>query len=164
MTQTNSKQRCLLVNVYGSAFFFVLVVAALLWFHQPAMAIGALIALPLGEWLYVRQFPRISRSMGYGDVSDRPAAAPPRVAAGPGVTIYTAIGCPFCPLVEQRLEALQKSMGFPFEKIDVTLRPALLASKGIRSVPVVEIGDTRLTGLMTTEQLAAALSPVTSTY
>jgi len=156
MTETNAKQRCLLVNVYGSLAFYVVVVAALLWFHLYGAGIGALIALPFAQWFYVRSFPRMSGAMGYGDVSDHPATVAPR---SPGVVrLYTAMGCPFCPLVEQRLMALQKTAGFTLEKVDVTFRPGVLAEKGIRSVPVVEIGDTRLTGLMTSEQLVAALA------
>jgi glutaredoxin len=73
------------------------------------------------------------------------------------VTFYTALGCPFCPLVERRLEALRKEMGFELKKIDVTLRPQLLAEKGIRAVPVVEAGERRLVGHLTTDQLAALI-------
>jgi hypothetical protein len=56
---------------------------------------------------------------------------------------------------------LQKQMGFTLEIFDVTLRPQMLLSKGIRSVPVVEVGDHRLVGNSTTEQLAVliALNP-----
>jgi glutaredoxin len=63
------------------------------------------------------------------------------------VTFYTALGCPFCPLMEQRLG----SLGVPVEKIDVTLRPGVLSSKGIRTVPVVEAGGRFLTGLVSTK-------------
>jgi CBS domain-containing protein len=49
-------------------------------------------------------------------------------------------------------------MGFTLEKIDVTLRPDLLAAKGIRSVPVVEVGARLLFGLVTTKELAAAIA------
>jgi hypothetical protein len=49
-------------------------------------------------------------------------------------------------------------MGFDLNIIDVTLRPQTLMTKGIRSVPVVEVGDRRLVGNSTTEQLAALIS------
>jgi len=52
---------------------------------------------------------------------------------------------------------LQKQMGFTLKKIDVTLKPNLLANKGIRSVPVVEVGNEHLVGNSTTEQLAALI-------
>ena len=74
------------------------------------------------------------------------------------VVLYTALGCPFCPLIEQRLEDLRKQMGFTLEKIDVTLRPDLLTAKGIRSVPVVEAGARLLFGLVTTKELAEAVA------
>jgi CBS domain-containing protein len=56
--------------------------------------------------------------------------------------------------VLQRLEALQREMDFTLEKIDVTLKPQILVSKGISAVPVVEVGNDRLVGNATSEQLA----------
>ena len=111
--------------------------------------------MPLVLWGPVRVLPRISSLMGYGGVEDQQA---PSVAHAPvRVTLYTALGCPFCPLIERRLEALQKSMGFDLEKVAVTLRPELVTSKGLRSVPVVESGERRLTGLAASGQLAALI-------
>jgi hypothetical protein len=40
----------------------------------------------------------------------------------------------------------------------VTLKPDLLVSKGIKALPVVEIGDTHRTGNATSEELAAFIS------
>ena len=62
--------------------------------------------------------------------------------------------------MEQRLRELQAEMGFSMEKIDVTLRPELLISKGIRSVPAIETGGRVLFGLVTKKDLAAAIAPV----
>ena len=70
------------------------------------------------------------------------------------VTYYFLLGCPFCPIVEARLKILQKDMDFTLSKIDLTLKPQLAASQGIQSVPVVEVGQDRLIGNATTEQLA----------
>ncbi len=42
--------------------------------------------------------------------------------------------------------------------IDVTLKPQTLMTKGIRSVPVVEVGEHRLVGNSTTEQLASLIA------
>ena len=51
--------------------------------------------------------------MGYGRITDEPAGT---VAPAPvKVTLYTALGCPFCPLIEQRLETLRKTAGFTLE-------------------------------------------------
>jgi predicted DsbA family dithiol-disulfide isomerase len=94
--------------------------------------------------------------LGYGRIVDEAAEAAGNAPAK--VVLYTALGCPFCPLMEQRVEDLRKQMGFTLEKIDVTLRPDLLTAKGIRSVPVVEVGARLLFGLVTTKELAAAIA------
>lgn len=120
------------------------------------LALVWLVATPLIQWLYIRVFPSISPLMGYGRIADESGEAP--ASAPVKVTLYTALGCPFCPLIEQRLEDLRKQMGFTLEKTDVTLRPDLLAAKGIRSVPVVEAGGRLLIGLVTTKELAAAIA------
>ena len=109
----------------------------------------------LGQWAYVSAFPNISHYFGYGRVDDQRTRQVAPVSLP--VTFYTAVGCPFCPLVERRLLALQKQMGFELKKIDITLRPQLLMEKGIRAVPVVEAGGRRLVGHATTDQLAALL-------
>ena len=49
-------------------------------------------------------------------------------------------------------------MGFTLTMIDVTLKPQTLMTKGIRSVPVVEVGEHRLVGNSTTDQLAALIA------
>jgi glutaredoxin len=97
--------------------------------------------------------------MEYGRITDRPAPPASASAASVEVTLYTALGCPFCPVIERRLESLRSALGFTLRRIDVTLRPDLLASKGIRSVPSVEIGGRILTGLVSSEDLAAAIVP-----
>lgn len=110
-----------------------------------------LVALPLGGWGYVRLFPRIAHLLGYGSVADEAPEVVER-QVGP-VTMCGSLGCPFCPIVEGRLEALQPQMGFTLRHIDVTLRPDLLREKGIRAVPVVEVGERRLVGHATTREL-----------
>jgi glutaredoxin len=150
------KQQCHISMIYLSWAFYLGGLAALAWYSRWTLAILWLAVVPAVQWLYIRKFPSLSAGMGYGRVTDQ-AAAP----VGPTpvkVTLYTALGCPFCPLIEQRLETLQKSMSFSLEKIDVTLRPDLLSSKGIRSVPVVEVGGRFLLGLVTTRDLAAAIA------
>jgi hypothetical protein len=62
--------------------------------------------------------------------------------------------------MEQRLRDLQAEMGFSIEKIDVTLRPEILVSRGIRSVPAIDTGGRILFGLVTKKALAAAIAPV----
>ena len=139
------KQQCYLAAIYlnwillGAGVAYLahrgLYVAAVLW----------IVLLPLAMWVYIRVFPMISQAMGYGKVDDRPAQhfeqAPTRV------TLYTALGCPFCPVVKGRLTALREEDEFqPGGGQDITLRPGILVAKGIRSVPVVEVGGRRLDG------------------
>jgi glutaredoxin len=121
-------------------------VFALLW----------LVLIPLAMWVYVRIFPSISQVMGYGRIEDRPAQRLKTVPAK--VTFYTALGCPFCPVVKRRLAALREQMEFSLEEVDVTLKPGVLMAKGIRAVPVVEAGGRLLTGNATSEQLAELIS------
>ena len=128
-------------------------VAGLLW----------MAGLPSLRWALYHFFPRISRFLGYGRIADRFSSSPPLRAnprvAPVAVSLYTFFSCPFCPIVLARLQALQQQMGFTLTTIDVTLKPQALMMKGIRSVPVVEVGDHRLVGNSTTEQLAALIAP-----
>jgi glutaredoxin len=97
-----------------------------------------LFARAAGLWLYVSAFPSISRLLGYGSVA--------------------AVGCPFCPIVRHRLHALREALGFELEEIDVTLRPGLLVAKGIRAVPVVEVGGHTHVGNATTAELESFIA------
>lgn len=156
------KQQCYLAAIYLNWLLLAGGVGYLLLTHRYVFAVAWLLALPLGLWAYVRVFPSISQAIGYGKVDDQL----PHDAPAPGlkldcavvtVKLYTGLGCPFCPIVERRLQAMQETMNFKIEKIDVTLRPDLLASKGIRAVPVIECGDRRIEGNATTEQLTTML-------
>ena len=150
------KQQCYLAMIYlnwivlaGGLGFFIFkgfYVLALAW----------LALLPLAMWAYIRVFPSLSQFMGYGRVDDQPAQRLGRVPTK--VTLYTALGCPFCPVVKRRLMALREQMEFSLEEVDVTLKPGVLIAKGIRAVPVVEAGDRRLAGNATSEQLAELIS------
>ena len=53
---------------------------------------------------------------------------------------------------------MPKKMDFTLTKIDLTFKPQVAASKGIQSVPVVEVGKERLFGNATTEQLAQLIT------
>ena len=53
-------------------------------------------------------------------------------------------------------------MGFELRREDVTLRPDLVRAKRIRSVPIVEVGDRRLVGHATSQQLARLIAGVGS--
>jgi hypothetical protein len=66
--------------------------------------------------------------------------------------------------VKRRLEALQRKMDFTLTKIDVSFNPQLAMSKGIQSVPVVEVGKDRLVGNATTERLAQLIAGAAQTF
>jgi glutaredoxin len=150
------KQQCRISMVYLSWAVYLGGLAASAWYSYWAFGAVLLVTVPVIQWMYIRKFPSLSASMGYGRITDEPTGTV--VPAPVKVTLYTAPGCPFCPLIERRLESLQKTMNFSLEKIDVTLRPDLLASKGIRSVPVVEVPGRFLFGLATTKDLSTAIA------
>ena len=150
------KQQCHIAMIYLTWAIYAGGLAYFGWRGRWVMALVWLAGVPLFEWLYIRKFPSLSRSMGYGRIVDESAEAAGNAPVK--VVLYTALGCPFCPLMEQRVEDLRKQMGFTLEKIDVTLRPDLLTAKGIRSVPVVEAGARLLFGLVTTKELAGAIA------
>ena len=151
------KQECRLWSVWMT-WVAIPGIAVLLGLIQGWTA-GAIVLVVgvVAEMAYVRWFPRVSRWVGYGSVDDVPANASVGPGALPRVTLYTAIGCPFCPIIRQRLEELAHDLGFEMEEKDVTFRPRLLAAKGIRSVPVVETGGRYLVGNATSEKLLAFL-------
>ena len=149
---TTKPQQCTVSSLYASWIGYPL---GLAFFAFTAHWVGGLIwlfSVPCARWGYVRLFPRFSAWKRYGTVDDK---LPDHVARAPvKVTFYSFLGCPFCPIVLARLEALQKEMGFYLERVDVTLQPQILANMGIRSVPVVEVGMRRLVGNATSAQLA----------
>ncbi len=152
------EQRCNLLMVW------------LTWIGVPALAVligsragiaAGLVILVIGvvaQWLYVRSFPRISRSLGYGSVADSPAAALPTGGRLPDVTLYTASVCPFCPIVRRRLAELQREASFKLTEIDVTFRPEIVRARGLRSVPVLETNGQFLVGNATSARIAEFLA------
>jgi hypothetical protein len=155
-SETATKQECTVLSLYLSgAVGVILYVAGLAFFAYRADwrdLLLWLVFLPCLKWAYLRFFPRISKWTAYGRVDDKLPASVKRARVE--VTCYSLLGCPFCPIVEKRLKTLQEEMDFTLRTIDLTLKPQFSASKGIRSIPVVEVGKDRLVGNATTEQLA----------
>jgi thiol-disulfide isomerase/thioredoxin len=156
------EQQC---NVVGLALGWIGYAVGMAYFtyqHQWVVALLWMASVPGLRWALYHFFPRISRFLGYGRIADTFSSTPPlRInpqAAPVAVNFYSFFSCPFCPIVLARLQALQKQMGFSLTMIDVTLKPQTLVRKGIMSVPVVEMGDHRLVGNSTTEQLAALIA------
>jgi hypothetical protein len=154
------KQECTVRSLYFSGIVVVILYPAGLAFlayeAKWPIFVLLLVFLPCFKWAYLRFFPSISEWRGYGSVDDRLPVSVEKARVE--VTYYHLLGCPFCPIVAQRLNALQKRMNFLLKTIDLTLKPQLAASKGIRSVPVVEVGEDRLVGNATTEQLAQLIA------
>jgi glutaredoxin len=151
------EQRCHLTMVWLTWIGLPLL-AALVGLRSGVVAGVAVLAVGVvGQVLYIRWFPNLSRSMGYGSVTDTPAAAVPNRGTLPEVTLYTANVCPFCPIIRRRLAELQQQCGFEVREIDVTFRPEIVRAKGLRSVPVLEANGQLLVGNATSAQIAAFL-------
>jgi glutaredoxin len=149
-----------LKNLYfGVLMFAILYAGGVVFFayrdNWPAVLLW-LVLLPCARWVSLRLSPLISKLRGYGSVDDKLPSSVNKAHAE--VVFYSHNGCPFCPIVKRRLEALQREMDFTLRKIDLTFKPQVAASKGIRSVPVVEVGTERLIGNATTEQLAQLIA------
>ena len=151
------EQRCHLSMVWLTWIGLPLL-AAVVGFRLGVLAgLAVLVTGVVGQVLYVRWFPRLSRSMGYGAVTDTPAPTVPTSGTLPGVTLYTANVCPFCPIIRRRLAELQKRMEFEVREIDVTFRPDIVTAKGLRSVPVLEANGHLMVGNATSAQIATFL-------
>lgn len=155
-------QQCSVVGLAVGWIGYGVGVPYFLYQRQWVVALLWTAGFPSLRWALYHFFSRISRFLGYGRISDRftstlPLRAHPRVAPV-AVNFYSFFSCPFCPIVLARLQALQQQSGFTLTTIDLTLKPQILTTKKIRSVPVVEVGDHRLVGNCTTEQLAALIA------
>ena len=163
------KQQCYVPGLALSWIGYAVGLAYFSYQRQWVVVLLWMAGVPCLRWALFYFFPHISRFLGYGRIVDKFAPIPPPHAnpsAAPVVVkFYSFFSCPFCPIVLARLQALQKQMSFTLETFDVTLKPQMLLTKGIRSVPVVEVGEHRLIGNSTTEQLAklVALSTASRT-
>ena len=156
------RQQCSIVGLALGWIGYALAVAYFTYRRQWVLAVLCTVGVPSVRWGLYHFFPRISRFLGYGRIDDRLGSdsllRSSTRAAPVTVNFYRFFSCPFCPIVLARLQALQEQMDFVLTTIDVTLKPQVLAAKRIRSVPVVEVGEHRLVGNSTTEQLAALIA------
>ena len=146
------KQQCHIAFIFLSWIIYLGGMIFLIWRGFYVHAFAWLFFAPLFQWAYVHFFPKLSQYMGYGSIEDKPALLVEKRDIQ--VTLYTGLGCPFCPVVKERLIKLSSRMGFQVKDVDVTLKPGVLLAKGIRALPVIEVGENRLTGNLTSEQLA----------
>jgi glutaredoxin len=151
------EQRCHLSAVWLTWFGLPLL-AVVVALRVGLLAAAAVLALGIvGQILYLRWFPYISRWVGYGSVTDTPAAPAPLTDTLQSVTLYTANVCPFCPIIKRRLAELQRQHRFEVDEVDVTFRPEIIRAKGLRSVPVLEAGGRLLVGNATSAQIVEFL-------
>lgn len=159
-SEAATKQQCTLTSLYFTVVMFgILYAGGVVYFahnhNWPGLLVW-LVLLPFARWASLRLSPFTSKLRGQGSIADK---LPPSVSKSHvEVIFYSHNGCPFCPIVQRRLEALQKEMDFTLTKVDLSFTPQVAASKGIRSVPVVEVRKERLFGNATTEQLAELIS------
>ena len=159
-SEATMKQQCKLTNLYFGVLMFAILYAGGVAYYAykgnwPVVLLW-LVLLPCARWVGLRLSPLTSKWRGLGPVDDKLPASVNR--AHVEVVFYSHSGCPFCPIVKRRLETLQREMDFTLTKIDLSFKPQLAASKGIRSVPVVEVGNERLIGNATTERLAQLIA------
>jgi len=153
------KQECRLFSIRAMWMAILIVVPMLAATRGWPAAVFVVMVGVLVQIGYVRNFRHVSQWLGFGSVEDvRSAHHAASVNAIPHVTLYTAVGCPFCPLVRQRLHDLQQELWFAVDERDVTFRPAKLRDRGIRSVPVVEVNGRFLVGNATSDALVTFLT------
>jgi glutaredoxin len=159
-SEASLKQQCGLPRLYIAVVMFSIIYAGGIVFfayrkNWPVLLLW-LVWLPSARWASVRLSGFTTKLRGYGPVEDKLPSSVSKAQIE--VAFYSHNGCPYCPIVKQRLEALQKEMGFTLTKTDLSFKPQVAANKGIRSVPVVEVGNERLIGNATTEQMAQLIA------
>ena len=152
------KQECPLLFVW-LAWIGLPLLALIIGLSQGWLAAVFVLLVGVGaQMAYIHWFPRISPWFGYGSVDDVPAEHASVSATAPKITLYTANGCPFCPIIKRRLIDLKQQMSFDMDEVDVTFHPQIVMQKGLRSVPVIEAGGRFLVGNATSAQIAAFLT------
>jgi glutaredoxin len=146
-------QQCPLSAIVASWAIYLTGAALLVLIGLFPEAVAWVVGAPLFVSLYVLAFPRLSRRLGYGSVADvaAPFGRPTRVRR---VVLYTAAGCPFCPIMRQRVLALSEQLGFGVRVVDLTLNPGATRGKRIRAVPALEIDGRLHVGHLTSREIA----------
>jgi glutaredoxin len=164
-SETTAKQQCTLGNLYSVlTSLTILYAGGLVFYAYKRNWLGLcvwLILLPCARWVGLRLYPFTAEWRGYGSLADKLPLGVKKNHVE--VTFYSHNGCPFCPILRTRLKGLQKEVGFVLTEINLTLKPQVAKKEGIRSVPVVRVGDNRLFGNATTEQLAQLIAGIKST-
>jgi glutaredoxin len=83
-------------------------------------------------------------------------------AEGPELTVYTKPDCPGCKMTKRELD----KAGAAYQEVDLTTRPDLVEqfrAEGLRSAPVVELGDERTAGFNVAKIRAIAAQAMSPT-
>ena len=114
---------------------------------QPQLfdAVQATIGHGLAQAQYAATYPRVpENSEGAAQSTVEVAASQTRDDA-PELTVYTKPDCPGCKMTKRELD----KAGATYQEVDLTTRPDLVeafTAEGLRSAPVVELGEQRIAG------------------
>lgn len=134
---------------------------------QPQLfdAVQATIGDGLANAQYAAMHPSATESVERAAQSTIEVAASQTRAEVPELTVYTKPDCPGCTMTKRELD----KAGATYQEVDLTTRPDLVeafTAEGLRSAPVVELGEQRIAGfnpVKIREIAAQAMSPTPPT-
>ena len=114
---------------------------------QPQLfdAVQATIGDGLANAQYAAMHPSATESVERAAQSTIDVAASQTRAEVPELTVYTKPDCPGCTMTKRELD----KAGATYQEVDLTTRPDLVeafTAEGLRSAPVVELGEQRIAG------------------
>ena len=108
-------------------------------------AVQATIGHGLAQAQYAATYPRVPENSGGATQSTVEVAASQTRDEVPELTVYTKPDCPGCTMTKRELD----KAGATYQEVDLTTRPDLVeefTAEGLRSAPVVELGEQRIAG------------------
>lgn len=108
-------------------------------------AVQATIGHGLAQAQYAATYPRVPENSGGAAQSTVEVAASQTRDEVPELTVYTKPDCPGCKMTKRELD----KAGATYQEVDLTTRPDLVeefTAEGLRSAPVVELGEQRIAG------------------
>lgn len=114
---------------------------------QPQLfdAVQATIGDGLANAQYAAMHPSATESVERAAQSTVEATASQTRVEAPELTVYTKPDCPGCKMTKRELD----KVGATYQEVDLTTRPDLVeefTAEGLRSAPVVELGEQRIAG------------------
>ena len=114
---------------------------------QPQLfdAVQATIGDGLANAQYAAMHPSATESVERAAQSTVEVAASQTRVEAPELTVYTKPDCPGCKMTKRELD----KAGATYQEVDLTTRPDLVeafTAEGLRSAPVVELGEQRIAG------------------